>query len=183
MCVPAWEGSNKPTPWLHRIIWCTAWCHIGHTRLFSTSLMETKRVDAALMRRYDLMEVECMGCYWLGIMCTNDRMYLWCFLSKILVHGSMLVSSGVCSFCLNHSPASTRCLVPSPDIIRVLIMSHSVYVRNYQLLFTHLSDQQLNQNQLKRGAFIHSDGCLHPVSGPLGKNTTSEETEGWWSTA
>lgn len=57
-------------------------------------------------------------------------------------------------------------------------MSHSVYVRNYQLLFIHLSDQQLNQNQLKRGVFVHNDGCLHPVSGPLGKNTTSEETEG-----
>lgn len=47
--------------------------------------METKRVDAALMRNYGLMLVECVGCYWLDVMCTNDRMYLWCFLSKVLV--------------------------------------------------------------------------------------------------
>lgn len=179
MCVPAWEGSNKPTPWLHRIIGCTAWCRCGHTRLFPTTLMETKWVDASLMRNYGLMLVEWVGCYWLDVMCTNDRMYLWCFLSEVLVHRRMFGFIWVCSF--TSSPILW--LSPFHDVIRVQLMSHSVYVRNYQLLFIHPPDQQLNQNQLKRRVFVYNDGCLHPVSGPLGKNTTSEETEGWWSTA
>lgn len=148
-----------------------------------------KVVHAALMRSYALMQVECMGWYWFDILCTTDRMYSWCFLSKILVHRCMLVSSGVCSFCLHrftHICAASRPILgrsPFCYIIRVPSLSHSVYVRNAQLLFIHLSEQQLNRKQLKRGVFLHSGGCLHPVSGPLGKNTTSEEAEGWWSTA
>lgn len=91
MCVPAWEGSNQSTPWLHGIIWCTAWCHHEHTPLLPTSLMETEGVDSALMRSDGLMQVECKGCYWLDISCTSDRIYLWCILFKLLDHRCMLV--------------------------------------------------------------------------------------------
>lgn len=114
MCVPAWEGSNKPTPWLHPVIWCTAWCHRGHTPLLSTFLMETKAVNAALMRSYALMQVGCMGCYRLDILCASDRMYGVFFLKSLTTDACWFHLEFVVSAYIS-SHASTQRLVPSSD--------------------------------------------------------------------
>lgn len=130
MCVPAWEGSNKPTPWLHPVIWCTAWCHCGHTPLLSTSLMETKAVNTALMRSYALMQVGCMGCYWLDILCANDRMYGVFFLKSLSTDACWFHLVFVVSAYIS-SHASTQRLIPSSDC------PHSVTSSGFQHFFPH----------------------------------------------